>query len=254
MRVQCKGCGRLKCLPAPLHDGSGCLQKPSRRRARRSCRQGVQTPCPGQLFQPCCRSLSHVCNHVQALLLSNSKDLVCSNLLCEKVSACSLSSAANWQQVLPCSLCACVTSATTNAQALLVHQVGDPCICRLARVLERCQHLQELDLSHNRLTAVPGSAELLPQLRKLNVSHNKLVHVPGFLAEMPALQVWCTSHNDAIPGLPCCRQPSAGHEAWSLSLLVHGGWCSQELDIRSNPLQDLSVLHRLPPSIHVTVA
>ena len=53
---------------------------------------------------------------VDSLDLQRSPDLLCVNLLCEKV--------------------------------------GDPCICRLSRVLERLQHLQRLNLANNQLISL----------------------------------------------------------------------------------------------------
>ena len=68
-------------------------------------------------------------------------------------------------------------------------QVGDPCICRLARVLERCPNLQTLCLSHNKLSILPDSVELLAQLQRLDISHNSLAQVPDFLSKMTSLKV-----------------------------------------------------------------
>eukprot|EP00897_Mesotaenium_endlicherianum_P001630 jgi/Mesen1/1495/ME000132S00441 len=49
-------------------------------------------------------------------------------------------------------------------------QVGDPCVCRLASVLERLPSLRVLDLSYNRLTEVPASVCALHQLEELDLS------------------------------------------------------------------------------------
>jgi Leucine-rich repeat (LRR) protein len=78
---------------------------------------------------------------VQVLDLSRSEDLICNNLMCEKL--------------------------------------GDPCVCKLARFLE--QHdwhaLEELRLAGNGLSSAPP-AFFRPSLRVLDLSHNRLSTIP----------------------------------------------------------------------------
>lgn len=65
--------------------------------------------------------------HLVRLILSGSKDMICNNLFCEKVT--------------------------------------QPCVCRLDRVIsmKKLSHVQILDLSNNNLSALPPSlAHLIP--------------------------------------------------------------------------------------------
>lgn len=48
--------------------------------------------------------------------------------------------------------------------------MGEPCICRLARVLSLTPELESLDLAHNKLTALPDQVFQLPQLKVLDLS------------------------------------------------------------------------------------
>jgi hypothetical protein len=74
--------------------------------------------------------------NLTSLTLVSSPDLVCHNLMCE--------------------------------------HVGDPCICRLARLLERCPGLEVLALPGNALPALPPVVWALPRLVSLDVSDNML--------------------------------------------------------------------------------
>ena len=89
--------------------------------------------------------------HAQELDLSGSPDLVCNNLLCEKV--------------------------------------GDPCICRLSRALERLLQLVRLNLSGNGLTALPDSLCALQHLQHLDLSANRLTSLPACVWVMPQLRL-----------------------------------------------------------------
>ena len=88
---------------------------------------------------------------VESLDLQQSPDLLCVNLMCEKV--------------------------------------GDPCICRLSGVLERLPQLKHLNLSHNQLTSIPESIGRLSQLVSLDLSNNKLTELPSSLRGLTQLQV-----------------------------------------------------------------
>jgi Leucine-rich repeat (LRR) protein len=74
---------------------------------------------------------------VRVLSLRASPDLVCRNLMCEKL--------------------------------------NEPCVCKLARFVAQNDftNLEELYLNQNRLTLLPG-AIFLPSLKLLDVSHNNL--------------------------------------------------------------------------------
>lgn len=78
---------------------------------------------------------------MQALDLTSSPDLVCNNLMCEKV--------------------------------------GEACICRLSRVLERLSGLEWLSLAGNNLQNLPESLCSLPSLRHLDISQNSLAALPN---------------------------------------------------------------------------
>ena len=100
------------------------------------CFQSDQTSCPGS----------------QALDLSRSEDLLCRNLVCERV--------------------------------------GEPCICRLAGALERhAATLAWLSLAGNGLTQLPAALTALPALRYLDVSANELSALPAGFTDLRSLQV-----------------------------------------------------------------
>ncbi|KAF0692239.1 Aste57867_16664 [Aphanomyces stellatus] len=73
---------------------------------------------------------------VKELLLRRSEDLLCRNLMCERV--------------------------------------GEACICRFSLVLEKLPQLTKLDVSHNNLHALPPALFQLPRLEELSLGHNKL--------------------------------------------------------------------------------
>ena len=114
---------------------------------------------------------SRQCESVSSLDLRQSPDLLCVNLLCEKV--------------------------------------GDPCICRLSRVLEKLSSLTHLNLSSNQLISLPGSIGQLTHLQKLDLSHNKLQTLPGTMQQLTQLKV-CTvsllqaADACATDGTLCC--------------------------------------------------
>lgn len=92
---------------------------------------------------------------MQALDLSRSQDLLCHNLVCEKV--------------------------------------GQPCICRLAQVLERhAGSLRWLSLSGNALEQLPEALTGLPCLRYLDLSGNRLSALPQGFTNLRSLQVRCS--------------------------------------------------------------
>lgn len=88
----------------------------------------------------------------QALDLSRSEDLLCRNLVCERV--------------------------------------GEPCICRLAVALERhAATLAWLSLAGNGLMQLPAALTLLPALRYLDLSANELSALPAGFTDLRSLQV-----------------------------------------------------------------
>lgn len=74
---------------------------------------------------------------LNGIVLSKSSDLICNNIMCEKLS--------------------------------------EPCICKLERVLERVDkdELELLDLSSNSLSVLPPSVEKFHNLKHLDISGNK---------------------------------------------------------------------------------
>ena len=66
--------------------------------------------------------------------------------------------------------------------------VGEPCVCRLSRVLERLVAVRRLDLSSNNLHVLPETVTALPQLRWLDISGNPLAELPAGLAGMARLE------------------------------------------------------------------
>ena len=81
---------------------------------------------------------------------------------------------------------------------LLCEKVGEPCICRLSRALERLPALVRLNLSGNGLVGLPDSICALQQLQHLDLSNNSIQQLPGCLWRMPALQCLDVRSNAAL--------------------------------------------------------
>lgn len=112
---------------------------------------------------------------VQELLLPNSDDLVCRNIMCEFV--------------------------------------GSSCACRLALVLERVPQLERMDLSNNQLRLLPDPVFALTKLTHLDVSQNALTSLSERIQELTALEVLDLRHNQlmqlpeqALDALPKLRE------------------------------------------------
>lgn len=93
------------------------------------------------------------------LLLPRSLDLVCNNLMCEKVT--------------------------------------QTCLCRLERALQSAnpRHLQVLDLSGNNLNSLPPHVLTLHELRILNLSNNNFKTIPKELGKLTNLNKIITTGN-----------------------------------------------------------
>jgi len=71
----------------------------------------------------------------------------------------------------------------------MCEKVGDPCICRLARVLSLTPNLERLDLAKNGLKALPEEVFKLRNLRNLDLSHNVLTELPPSVLQLSHLRV-----------------------------------------------------------------
>ena len=80
------------------------------------------------------------------------------------------------------------TSNDLICRQLLCEHVGDACACRLALALERVPRLRRLDLSNNRLRALPEAVYALQHLEWLDVRQNCLSTLSTDLAKLTQLQ------------------------------------------------------------------
>jgi Leucine-rich repeat (LRR) protein len=90
---------------------------------------------------------------VTEVILVGSPDLVCNNLMCEKVTK--------------------------------------PCLCRLERALEGsiASRVEILDLSGNRLEGVPPAVTRMPKLRVLDLRNNAFEHMPKELEKLTGVKI-----------------------------------------------------------------
>ena len=101
---------------------------------------------------------------MRALDLTGSSDLLCVNMVCEKV--------------------------------------GEPCVCRLSRVLERNgRELRSLVLAGNKLTQLPASVFELQHLQVLDLSENELTEIPADVVKLESLKI-LDVRNNPISGIP----------------------------------------------------
>lgn len=65
-------------------------------------------------------------------------------------------------------------------QNMMCEKLGDPCICRVSVALQKLQGLQHLCLAKNRLLSAPEviSQSTLPELVSLDLSFNRLEELP----------------------------------------------------------------------------
>ncbi|KAL1520309.1 hypothetical protein AB1Y20_021900 [Prymnesium parvum] len=105
-----------------------------------------------------------------ALRLRRSTELLCDNLMCEKVGQ----------------TCVCKLSMALERMKQLEHlDLSDNHLDRLPEVW-RLEKLRTLDVRSNRLETLPEQLALAPALRELRVEGNPLRGVPAALAEMVA--------------------------------------------------------------------
>eukprot|EP00884_Botryococcus_braunii_P009742 jgi/Botrbrau1/1876/Bobra.146_1s0062.2 len=100
----------------------------------------------------------------KVLSLRKSQDLLCCNLMCEKV--------------------------------------GTPCICRLSRALDRVPHLKRLDLADNDLEDLPISLWDMRYLSVLDLSKNKLKTLSSQVSRLFDLKVLRVCGNPYLGSLP----------------------------------------------------
>nr|CCA20920.1 conserved hypothetical protein [Albugo laibachii Nc14] len=95
---------------------------------------------------------------IKKLILKKSQDLVCKNLMCEKI--------------------------------------GGACACRLAHILTCVPKLTHLDLSNNSLETIPEAVFGLQDLKYLNLAENKLSSLPQDVMKLQELEYLDLSGND----------------------------------------------------------
>ena len=136
---------KLATPPSTMLAQTPCLQLLTLRLAFAGARANSTSTTASSLGQAVRESAT-----VTSLDLTKSPDLLCVNLMCEKV--------------------------------------GEPCICRLSNVLERLQ-LECLNLSSNNLSSLPESIGRLVQLRQLDLSCNNLTTLPSIMQQLTQLKV-----------------------------------------------------------------
>ena len=103
-----------------------------------------------------------------ALNLSESEDLICKNLMCEKL--------------------------------------DEVCICKLARWISingsALENLEALELENNGLTILPDSLFDLKKVKYLNLRHNSLTDFPEGIARLDNLKILDISHNKLHGEMP----------------------------------------------------
>lgn len=81
---------------------------------------------------------------------------------------------------------------------LMCEKVGEPCICRLARVLSLTPEIERLDLGKNDLTALPEEVFKLRNLRSLDLSYNRLSTLPSSILQLSQLEVLVLEGNPVV--------------------------------------------------------
>ena len=85
-------------------------------------------------------------------------------------------------------------SAELVCNNMMCDKVGETCLCKLSMVLERMTHLRHLDLRGNSLDRLP-EVWRLPRLETLDVRDNSLASLPAELASMNSLRVLRVDNN-----------------------------------------------------------
>mmetsp|Transcript_22074 Transcript_22074/g.32170 ORF Transcript_22074/g.32170 Transcript_22074/m.32170 type:complete len:143 (-) Transcript_22074:198-626(-) len=113
--------------------------------------------------------------HIEHIVLSGSPDLICKNMMCEKL-------------------------------------LG-PCICRLEHALASLDltKVKSLDLSKNKLNSLPPSVEAMANLTSLNISANEFVTLPRSLLGLEQLSSLDISNNN-LPNQESFTQPLSSED------------------------------------------
>lgn len=111
---------------------------------------------------------------------------------------------------------------------------------------EHLQCLQQLDLSHNALGALPDSIADMPLLSGLNVSHNELLELPTRMGRLTLLERLLARHNkltqlpDAFAAMPMLFHVDVSYNRlFALPASLAACASLEHLDISSNALFDL---------------
>ena len=99
---------------------------------------------------------------IERIILRKSADLVCNNLMCEKVTL--------------------------------------PCICRFERVLEKVDPagVLSIDVSGNGLSSLPPSMAKFLDLKELDISNNNITEIPEFYKNLPKIVI--INREDSLKG------------------------------------------------------
>ena len=100
---------------------------------------------------------------VQTIQMRASEDLICNNLMCENV--------------------------------------GDACVCKLARYLENLPKVERIELGDNKLGKLPAALFEVTTLKHLDLSGNDLQALPPAVSQLHNLETLNLSENriDALP-------------------------------------------------------
>ena len=93
-------------------------------------------------------------------------------------------------------------SADLRCVNMMCEKVGEACVCRVSRVLEKHGgELRSLCLADNELTQLPASVFELPHLQVLDLSGNALREIPEAVVNLSSLKVLDVTGNP-IEGIP----------------------------------------------------
>jgi Leucine-rich repeat (LRR) protein len=85
---------------------------------------------------------------------------------------------------------------------MMCEKVGEACVCRLSRVLEKNgKELRLLCLADNKLTQLPAVVFELPHLQVLDLSGNALEEIPEAVVNLKSLKVLDVTGNP-VRGVP----------------------------------------------------